>query len=123
MRNPRTARPAREPATPPTTAVTLTEPEDEVDVDVADAVVVGVLAEPMLLAQREAVVEGELTRPVEWTVTTAGAAEVERAEVVADEVVEETAETEVVVVEAVDVLPCAEVDEDCADEGLFSLGS
>lgn len=102
--------------------MTLTEPDDEVDVDVADAVVVGALVEPMLLAQREAVVEGELTRPVDWTVTTAGAAEVERAEVVADEVVEETAEAEVVVVGAVDVLACAEVDEDCTDEGLFSPG-
>lgn len=103
--------------------MTLTEPDDEVDVDVADAVVVDVVADPMLLAQREAVVEGELTRPVDLTVTTAGAAEVARAEVVADDVVEETAEAEVVVEEVVDVLPCAEVDEDCAVEGLFLPGS
>lgn len=103
--------------------MTLTEPDDEVDVDVADAVVVDVVADPMLLAQREAVVEGESARPVDLTVTTAGAAEVARAEVVADDVVEETAEAEVVVEEVVDVLPCAEVDEDCAVEGLFLPGS
>lgn len=88
-RNTTAARPTNVPAIPPTTAVTLIDPDEDAGVPVAEGV--AVVAGPRLPVIRVKLGCGVLKVAVEWTVTTAGPAEVVGAaleEGVEEEVVE-----------------------------------